>query len=51
MERSISEGSLGAGPKSEYRSAKMVSSSERSRYQNFPMIAHVEGGSEEAASG
>ncbi len=47
----MSEGSLGAGPKTEYQSCMRESSSERSRAQNFTMISHVEAGSEETASG
>lgn len=42
---------LEQGRSQNMRSVMMVSSSERSRFQNFSMITHVEGGSEEAASG
>lgn len=51
MEWSISEGSLGAEPKPEYRSAMMESGLAKSRNQNFSMISRVEAGREEAASG
>lgn len=47
----MSEGSLGSGPKTEYRSYIRSSIFDRSRFQNLLRICQVEEDKEEAAFG
>jgi len=49
--RSMSEGSLGSGPKGEYRSCIRVSTADKSRFQNLSRICQVDEDKEFAASG
>lgn len=51
MARSMSEGSLGSGPKEEYLSCIKTSTGDRSRFQNLSRICQVDEDREDIASG